>query len=259
MSRHTESLTEAYMSISKAGGLNFQAKLDAANFAKTRTVDAKQGSVAAQNSGQVSQKAKDTKTSKTPSEGFTLSEAAQKALEDAALEDGLEQAKAGMADEANQTHGKSKTKENEDRKSIAQGRVEQKDGTRVFELDDEDGASYEVSKAEGERMDALDRRSPQNILDGMPDSSRIPAEATVRAQGPVKLAKALKDDPKVSAITEQMDLEPADPEWKKNTLAAIRTPKDEPPLQFDDPNSELMAKEAAIRMMQSGGGELMIA
>ena len=246
------------MSIGKAGGLNFQAKLDAATFAKTRSVDAKTGSVAAQNSGLVSEKSKDTKTSKAPSEGFTLSEAAKKALEDSALSDDLEQAKAGMADEANQTSGKSKAKEEDDKKSIGRARIEQKEETRVFQLDDDDAAPYEVPKAVGEKMDSLDRRSPEAILEGMPDSSRIPAEATVKAQGPVKLAKALKDDPKISAIAEKLDLEPADPEWKKNAMAEIRTPKDEPPLQLDDPHSESMARTAAINEMQAGGGTAII-
>lgn len=245
------------MAINRAGA-NFQAKIDAANFAKTRTVDAKQGSVAAQNSGAVAQKSKDTKP-KGPSEGSTLSEAAQKALEQKSLQDDIKQAQAGLADEASQANGKTKTKDKDDKKNIGHGRIEQKESTRVFQLDDDDERSYEVPEKVGAKLDSLDRKTPEQILQGMPEASRIAAGAMVATQGPVKLAKELKDDPKVTAKVEQMDLDPADPEWREHTLAPIKSPKDEPPLQMDDPHAEGMAKEAAVRQMQAGGGEQLIA
>ena len=149
-------------------------------------------------------------------------------------------------------------KKSDQRKGVGHGRIEQTAEKTVFFTDDEDEAPYEVSREIAEQFERLDSRTPQQILGDMPDSSRVPAEATVKAQGPKKLARELKDDPKVSSKVESMQLELADADWKASTLAPIKTARDELPLQMDDPYSEGLAKEAALKKMQSGEGELQL-
>ena len=245
------------MAINKAGINNFQAKIDQANLAKTRTVSADQGRVAAQNSGVASEK---SKASEAPGERFTLSDKlqAQLANEQKALNDDMEQARAGMADEANQSHTDKKAKE-KDRK-IGESRVEQKREARTFVLDDGTDESYSVTETQGKKLDALDERTPDQILEGMPDHAKAAAKATVKSQMETKGVKKfsqLKDDPKVSAKVEGMKLNLADREWKENTLAPIKSPKNEPPLQMDDPHAETMAKELAMQQMANGGEQML--
>ncbi|MFA5507597.1 MAG: hypothetical protein WC314_26150 [Vulcanimicrobiota bacterium] len=247
------------MAINKAGINNFQAKIDQANFAKTRTVTAEQGLVAAQNSGRTSEK---SKTTETPGEKLTLSAnlQAQMAKEQQTLSDDIEQARAGMADEANQAHTDKKAKE-KDRK-IGESRVEQKKEARTFFLDDGTDESYKVTESQGKKLDVLDDRSPEQILEGMPDHAKAAAKATLTSQIETKGMKKvsqLKDDPKVSAQVEDMKLDLADTKWMKNTLAPIRGAEHEPALQLDDPHAETMAKDLAMRQMQDGGGEQLLA
>ena len=247
------------MSIGKTGGLNnFQRVIDQQNLAKTRTVTAEQGRTAAQNSGVVSDKVKDSELN-PGGEKLVLSDKSQAHLaqEQQMLKDDLDQARAGLADKANQSHGDKKAKEKEHK--IGERRVEQKAERRVFPLDDDSEGTYEVPEADGKRLDALDRKTPEQILQGMPEHARAAATATLNSQMETKGVKKianLKDDPKVSDQVENMELNLADSSWRDNTLAPIRTPKNEPPLQMDDPHAEATAKEAAIRQMQSGGEQM---
>jgi hypothetical protein len=249
------------MAIGKTGGVNnFQLLVDQANLAKTRTVSADQGRVAAQNSGVASEKSKDT-DAKNLGERVTLSESSQAQLvkEQKALADDIEQAKAGMADEANQTHGDTKAKE-KDRK-IGEGRIEQKAPSRVFQLDSDTDENYEVTEAQGKRLESIDSRTPDQILEGMPNHARSAAAATLNTQMEnkgVKKVAQLKDDPKVSAEVENMDLDLADSNWKKSALAPIKSAKSEPPLQIEDPHAEGMAKDAAVKAMQAGGEQMIV-
>ena len=135
------------MSIGKTGGLNnFQRVIDQQNLAKTRTVTADQGRTAAQNSGVISDKVKDSELN-PGGEKLTLSDKSQAHLaqEQQILQEDIEQARAGLADKANQSHGDKKAKEKEQK--VGQGRVEQKAEKRVFPLDDESEGTYEVPEA----------------------------------------------------------------------------------------------------------------
>lgn len=250
------------MSIGKTGGLNnFQHLVDQANFAKTRTVNAEQGRVAAQNSGLASEKSKD---SEPAGERFTISSKlqAQLAQEQKTLSDDVEVARQGMADEANQAHGDTKAKEKDTKeRKLGESRVEQKSGHRVYQLDDGSEETYEVPKPLADKLDALDRRTPDQILQGMPQQARAASEATLTSQiqskGMEKVSQ-MKEDPKVSDKVEQMKLGLADKEWKENLLEPIRTAKHEPALQMDDPHAEATAKEHALQAMQQGGEQMMV-
>jgi hypothetical protein len=247
------------MSIGKTGGLNnFQLLADQANFAKTRSVSAEQGQVAAQNSGRTSEKSKESQVG----ERFTLSETlqAQLAREKECLSDDLDTAKAGMADKANQSHSDKKAKEKE--REIGESVVQLKKEPRVFELDDESGETYQVSEAQSDRLDALDKRTPEQIMEGMPGHAKAAAQATLTSQLETKGMKKvsnLKDDPRVSAQVEDMLLELTDRSWQDNTLASIESSKHIQPLNVEDPHALETAKGAAIEQMQSQGGEQLIA
>ena len=126
----------------------------------------------------------------------------------------------------------------------------------------DDAETFEITKTQGQQLDKLDEKTPEQILAGMPENSRKAAEATLdtqmKTQGKDKIAQ-LKDDPKVSAQVEEMDLDPVGSFRDEAKVAPIRTPKDEPPMMVPDENAEKMAKEAAIRQMQESGGEAMLA
>ena len=236
---------------------------------KMSTVDAKQASVAAQTgaSNQLNEKSKTER--KGPTEGLSpeLQAKLNAAAEKEAEADATAQARQSVADDALVQNKSTKRKDIEEKDDsdygVGQGDVKTKDGSRVLELDGgDDGETFQITKAEGEKLDRLDGRSPEQILAGMPENSRKAAEATldtqIKTQGKEKVAQ-LKDDPKITAKVEEMDLEPVGSLRDEAKVAPIRTPKDEPPMMVVDEASESMAKEAAIRQMQQGGGEAMLA
>ena len=235
-------------------------------------VDAGEARHAAQTgaSSTIAKQAK-TKESKGPQEGFKLSEAAQKALDKAEQADTLQdQAKAqdtknqsSVADDVALQGTKRRTQsDDEDDKKIGLGDVKnQKDGTRVFQLDDDGGEVYEVSETQAKDLKKADGRSPESILEGMPEASKNAAAATldtqIKANGKEKVSE-LKDDPKVSQVAEQLDLDPA--EGFKDGVRIAPISVQNAPLEIQtNPNDEVMAKQAAVEQMQNGGGEQMIA
>lgn len=242
------------MTIGKAGGTpHFQTLLDQSNFAKTRTVSADQGRVAAQNSGTASEKSKQERTG---GERFTLSETlqAQLAREGKALSDDLGEARDALA----QRPENQKTREKE--RKPDEVRVETRKPERTFLLDDGTEESYKVSESQAEALSVLDQKTPEQILEGMPEYAKLAAKATLSSQletkGMGKVAK-LKDDPKVSETVEKMKLGLADKEWSRTALAPIHSTGDQP-ITLDDHHSESLAKELAVRRMQAGGEELLV-
>lgn len=240
--------------------------------ADVNTVDAKEASHAAQTgaSDKVGKQAKTQKKegSKLNEKSF-LSEAAQKALDKAEATDAEQDAhranlKENAADVADDIALRNKTKkrgEDDDDKRVGSGQVKEKKSQTVFALDD--GDEYEVTTTQAEGVKKMDGKSPEEILAGMPEGARKASEATLDAQiktkGTDKVAD-LKDDPKITAVAEQLDLDPAESLKESAVIAPIKDAKNEPPMLQDDPNAERMAKEAAIKQMQSGGGpEAMIA
>ena len=140
--------------------------------------------------------------------------------------------------------------------------VAPKKESRVFELDDDTGETYQVSESQADRLDALDKRTPEQITDGMPPHAKAAAQATLTSQletkGMTKVSQ-LKDDPKVSAQVEDMLLEMTDRSWKDSTLAPIETSKFIQPLNIEDAHALDIAKEAAVNDMRQGSGEQLIA
>lgn len=237
---------------------NFQRAIDQTNYAKTRTVSAEQGRSAAQNSGVISDKRKNSEASEQ-TEKFTLSAKlqAQLAAEQQTLKDDVQEAQAGLSHKANESRNKKETGEPDPK--IGSGIVGPKTEKRVFELDDESGESYEISETEGSRLDHLDRQSPSRLLDDMPEHTRVAASATLKThmdtKGVDKVAN-LKDDPKVTANLERMELTLSDQEWRKNALAPIETGRNAPPLQVDDPHAEESAKIVALKLAEAGGEQM---
>lgn len=258
------------MAINKAGGPNFQAQLNRAAMNDARTVDAREASVSAQTgaSGKLAEQNKQNKTTKTPGEQVKLSSAAlaqQQAKEMEQHDDAMEQNRANVADEAAvQNRGKKGLKgQDDDDKKVKPGQVKAKGEKRVFPLDDDSGEAYEVTETQGKKLDLMDERSPESILSGMPDGARNAAKATldtqIKTKGTDKVSQ-LKDDPKVSAVAEEMDLDLADPEWRatasKPAPIQINNKPMEPEISSHD---EALAKEAAQKQMASGNQEAMIA
>lgn len=237
--------------------------------ADVNTVDAREASHAAQTgaSNQISKQNKQNKA-KEPTEGLSkeLQAKLAAAAEKDAESDATAQARQNVADDAlvqNKSTKRKDLEQDNDDYRVGQGDFEKKDGTRVLKLDGGDDAeTFEISKAQGKQLDQLDEKTPEQILAGMPENSRKAAEATLdtqmKTQGKDKVAQ-LKDDPKVSAQVEEMDLDPVGSFRDEAKVAPIRTPKDEPPMMVLDENAEKMAKEAAIRQMQKDGGEAMLA
>ena len=260
--------------INKAGGQNFQLKMQQAVLKDARTIDSKEASQAAQTgaSSTVGTKSKELK-SKGPKEGSILSEAAQKALDAAEAKVARDQDKThdvrqesikDVADNALQGTKRRTQGDDEEDKKVGHGELkETKENKRVFALDDESAEPYEVSETQGKKMDKLDERTPESILDGMPDGAKAAAKATLDTQmqtrGTDKVSE-LKDDPKITAVAEKMDLDPAESLRESAVPAPIRDAKVEPPMLQNDPHSEEMVKEAARRQLENGEGqEAMIA
>lgn len=255
------------MAINKAGGADparIQQMLESARKTGANQVSAQHGGALKQASNKGKDAAPKTEGKKVSEQSF-LSEAAQKALEDEALESAQTQGRESVRDEAAiQSKGRKATKGDDDKDvAVNPGQVKQKEGIRVFPLDDDGEESYEVSETKAKQLDNLDRRTPEMILQGMPEGARKAAEATldtqIKTKGRDKVAQ-LKDDPKITAVAEQMDLDPAETLQESAKIAPIRTPKDEPPMMVEDTQSEVLAKEAARRQLESGGAnEAMIA
>lgn len=201
-------------------------------------------------------------TPKLNSEASMLSEAAQKALEQEKLDQATSK---GQESVKNQGAGQTKRRlhDDEDDKKVGTGVVKEKPAGRVFQLDDDAGESYEVSEAQGQAVDNLDRKTPEQILSGMPEGARKAAAATldtqIKTKGTDKIAD-LKDDPKISAVAEQLDLDPVESLKDSAKVAPIRDAKNEPPMMVEDTQSESMVKEAAKQQLASGAAdEAMIA
>lgn len=144
---------------------------------------------------------------------------------------------------------------------VGAGDVQEKTGQRVFALDDDEGTSYEVSEAEGRKVDALDRKTPEQILAGMPEGARTAARATldtqIKAKGTDKVA-ALKSDPKVDAVAEDLDLDLVSSLKDSAVPAPIMDAKNEPPLVVEPSEHEQqVAKEMALK--QAGNQEAFVA
>jgi hypothetical protein len=260
------------MAINKAGGPNFQAQINRAVMNDARTIDAKEAGHAAQTgaAGKLAEKNKQNKTTKTPGEQVKLSSAAmlQTAKEADAAQDADAQNRSNVADEAAvQNRGKRQLKggADEDDKRVGARDVKgKKESSRVFPLDDESGEAYEVTETQGKKLDALDGRTPDSILQGMPEGARNAAKATLDTQlktkGTEKVSQ-LKDSPEVSAVAEEMDLDLADPEWKKTAAKPAPIQLNNKPMEPEvSSHDQALAKEAAQRKMASGeGNEAMIA
>lgn len=258
------------MAINKAGGPNFQQQINRAVMNDANTVDAKEArqSMMTGGAGKLAEQNKKNQTTKTPGEQVKLSSAAmlQRAKETEAAEDADAQNRANVADEA-AVQNRSKRGlggKDEDDKKVKPGQVKGKDGKRVFPLDDDSGEAYEVTETQGKKLDTLDERSPERILSDMPEGARKASEATldtqIKTKGIEKVA-GLKNDDKVSAVAEELDLDLADPEWKKSAAKPapiqVTTTPLEPKISSHD---EALAKEAVQRKMASGeANEAMIA
>lgn len=259
------------MAINKAGGPNFQQQINRAVLNDANTVSAQEGRQAMMTggAGKLAEQNKKNQTTKTPGEQVKLSSAAmlERAKEAEAAQDADAQNRANVADEAAvQNRGKRGLGgKDEDDKKVKPGQVKGKDGSkRVFPLDDDSGEAYEVTETQGKKLDTMDERSPERILSGMPEGARKASEATldtqIKTKGLEKVA-GLKNDDKVSAVAEELDLDLADPEWKKSAakpapIQAAMTPL-EPKISSHD---EALAKEAVQRKMATGeANEAMIA
>lgn len=229
----------------------FQSMIDAAVFRQTQTVNSKQATSAAQNSGAVGQKKKDLE-SDSAREGSTLSEAAQRAIQQDNLDKDLEQAKAGLAGKAAEANKGNEVKKRDDDKKLKFGGVEQGKESVTFASDDDDETPYEVSINVAAQYESVSSRTSAEILADMPESSKLPSEAMVKAQGPKKLAKDLKDDPKVTAQVEVMKLGLSDINWKESALAPLHTGLTLVPMQLEDEHSEHIVKEAARQQVRNG-------
>jgi hypothetical protein len=258
------------MAINKAGGPNFQAQLNRAALTDARTIDAKEAGHAAQTgaSDKLAEKNKQNKA-KTPGEQVKLSSAAmlQRAKETEEGKDAAAQNRANVADEAagqNVRKKDLKGGQDDDDKKVGVGDAKEKGESRVFPLDDESGEAYEVSETQGKKLDALDERTPESILKGMPEGARNASKATldtqIKTKGTEKVSQ-LKDSPEVSAVAEEMDLDLADPEWKKSAAKPAPIQLNNKPMEPEvSSHDETLAKEAAQRKMASGEGqEAMIA
>lgn len=219
---------------------------------------------AASSTGQTSQQAKDTKA-KTPGESVQFSDKFLKMEAEKAEETQADQtAQESVADDAVVQNKTTKRKDLETDNSdyqVGYGEVEEKKGHRVFALDDDQDSSYEVSEAEGRKMDSLDKRTPEQILSGMPEGARRAAEATldtqIKAKGTDKVAE-LKSDPKVDAIAEDLDLDPVQSFRDGAKPAPIMDAKKEPPMVVEPSEHEQhVAKE--IAMKQAGEQEAFVA
>jgi hypothetical protein len=234
-------------------------------------VDSHEAGHAAQTggSGIVGKKAAESQTKK-PGESFQLSKKAQLALDKAEAQrakdldesqDVHQQSTQDVADNALQGTKRRRTPE-DDEKKVATRDVKKKKSAVVFQLDDDGNESYEVTETQSKSFKNVDDKSPEQILAGMPEGSRKAAKATLDTQlatQPQKV-KDLKDDPKITAVAEQLDLDPAETLKESARVAPIRDAKNEPPMMREDPNHEVLAKEAARRQMQSGqADEAMIA
>ncbi len=180
-----------------AQGGNAQAKSSAANV-----------------SGQLNKAQVKESKQKAPSESVQFSDKFLKMEADKAEESqASSQARQSVADDNLVQNKSTKRKDIESGSEdyrVGKGDVQEKSQLRVFALDDDEGTSYEVSEVEAQRVDALDRKSPEQILSGMPEGARTAARATldtqIKAKGTDKVA-ALKSDPKVDAIAEDLDLD----------------------------------------------------
>lgn len=245
----------------KAIGPNFNRIQQQALLRDVNTVDAKEASHAAQTgaSNQLSQKAKDANKLKTQGESVQFSQKLlDKQAEAEATKDAQADARQNVADEALvQNKGKRKDLDQDTDHRVGAGDIKKKDGpTRVFELDDDGGESYEVTKTQAEGVDMLDRKTPEQILEGMPKQAREAAEATLdtqlKAKGTEKVAQ-LKSDPKVEAAAEQMDLDPVMSLKDAAKPAPIKDAKNEPPMVVEpDEHMEKVAKEMAMKQAQNG-------
>ncbi|MCA9775983.1 MAG: hypothetical protein KC800_04675 [Candidatus Eremiobacteraeota bacterium] len=257
------------MAINKAGGPNFQQQINRAVMNDANTVSAQEGRQAMMTggAGKLAEQNKKNQTTKTPGEQVKLSNAAmlERAKEAEAAEDVEAQSRANVADEATVQHrGKRELGDKDDGKKVKPGQVKGKDGTRVFPLDDDSGEAYEVTETQGKKLDRMDERSPNSLNADMPEGALKASEATldtqIKTKGIEKVA-GLKNNEEVSAVAEELDLDLADPEWKKSAAkpAPIQAPATplEPKISAHD---EELAKEAVQRKMASGeANEAMIA
>jgi hypothetical protein len=260
------------MAINKAGGPNFQAQLNRATMNDARTIDAKEAGHAAQTgaAGKLAEKNKENKTTKTPGERVKLSSAAmlQQAKEAEEAQDATTQSQSNVADEAAvQNRGKRQLKGgvDDDEKKIGARDVKEKGESRVFPLDDESGEAYEVTETQGKKLDALDERTPQSILQGMPEGARNAAQATldtqIKTKGTEKVSQLKNGPPEVNAAAEEMDLDLADPEWKKSAAKPAPIQLGNKPMEPEISSMDKdLAGEAVRRKMASGeADEAMIA
>lgn len=226
--------------------------------------DAKAKASAASVTGQSNQaQAKESKA-KAPGDGVQFSDKFLKMEAEKAEEaQGEHTAQASVADEAVVQNKSTKRKdlESDNDPRVGAGNVEEKKGHRVFALDDDHGSSYEVSEAEGRKMDSLDKRTPEQILSGMPEGARRAAEATldtqIKAKGTDKVAE-LKSDPKVDAVAEDLDLDLVHSLKDSAKPAPIMDAKKEPPMVVEPSEHEQhVAKE--IAMKRAGEQEAFVA
>lgn len=261
------------MAINRAGGPNFQQQISRAVMQDVNTVDAKEASHAAQTgaAGKLAEKNKANKKESTKpatnlKSQLTLSDAAKKAQEQEAAQDADQAARDNVKDEAAvQNRSKRGLKGgDDDDKKIRPGKVQAKESRRVLPLDDDSGETYEVTETQGKKLDTLDGRTPESILSGMPEGARKASEATldtqIKTKGKDKVAE-FKEDPKVTRIAEEMDLDLADPEWKASAGKPAPIAFSKKPLEPTiDEHQEKMAKDAVQRKMMNGeADEAMIA
>lgn len=223
-------------------------------------------SSAASVSGQLNNaQAKESKQ-KAPSESVQFSDKFMKLEAEKAEEtQSGAQAQQSVADDALVQNKSTKRKDIESDNTdyrVGPGDVqEKKTAGRVFALDDDEGTTYEVSETQGHKMDELDKRTPEHILSGMPEGARTAAKATldtqIKSKGTDKVA-ALKSDPKIDAIAEDLDLELVHTLKESATPAPILDAKSEPPMVVEPSEHEQqVAKEMALK--QAGQQEAFVA
>lgn len=241
-------------------GQNFQRILDAQNYQKTMQGGGK-GAQTVANQGFTNVSKQATKNQQSTE---SLDKATLDRLDRLAQTEAEEQAKAqGQADVADNAAQSNKMRKKEETGKTAEdldfgpGETKTQAGTGTF-VEEADEA-IAIPKEQAKALEAMDdKRHADRILEDMPEANRTAASSMLSSQiqtkGKDKVAE-LKDDPKVTGVVEEMDLEPAETLQEAARPAPIRSAKDEKPMVLDDPHSETLAKEAAAQQLREGGAQ----
>ncbi len=241
-------------------GQNFQRVLDAQNYQKTMQGGGK-GAQTVANQGLTNVSKQATKNQQATE---SLDKATLDRLDRLAQAEAEEQAKTqGQADVADNAAQSNKMRKKEETGKTAEdldvgpGEAQTKTATGTF-VDEADEA-ISIPKEQAKALESMDdKRHAERILEDMPEANRTAASSMLSTQlqtkGSDKVAE-LKDDPKVGAVVEEMDLEPAESLQEAARPAPIMSAKNEKPMLLEDPHSENLAKEAAAQQLREGGAQ----